>query len=201
MKKNRCGKAAIFTKDEIVKIRRAFNIPHHRCIFELALYTGERMGAIVQLKVDDVYLHPERSVLQDEITFAAHTRKKSGGIRETRQVVIHPELASFLRSYHPPTDGHLFPASPNARVLNNHKHICYNAVYQYWQMKFLELGLDHRGFSCHSTRRWFITNLVQNGINLKTVQSLTGHKNVGILMGYVEDNLKLKQKAIATLSV
>ncbi len=201
MKKNRFGKAAIFTRDEITKIRRAFDIPHHRCIFELALFTGERMGAIVQLKVDDVYLDPERSVLRDVITFSAQTRKaRPGGARETRQVAIHPDLASYLKSYRPHSGGYLFPASPGkAHRMSSNKHIHYNAVYLYWKQKFLELGLDHRGFSCHSTRRWFITQLVQNGIDIKTIQGITGHKNIAVLLGYVEENLGLKQKAIATL--
>ena len=202
MKKDRCGKAAIFTRDEITKIRRAFDIPHHRCIFELALWTGERMGAIVQLRVDDVYLDVERGILQQVITFPAQTRKaRPGGARETRQVSIHPDLASYLTNYRPKQNsGYLFPAYPD-RTVSINKHIHYNAVYLYWKQKFLELGLDHRGFSCHSTRRWFITQLVRNGIDIKTIQSITGHKNIAVLLGYVEESLGLKQRAISTLTV
>ena len=204
MKKDRCGKAAIFTHDEIVKIRRVFTVPHHRCIFELALFTGERMGAIVQLRVTDVYLDASKGILQDVITFPAQTRKaRPGGARETRQVSIHPDLRSYLTSYRPHSNGgYLFPAfSGKANKVSTNNHIHYNAVYLYWQQKFLELGLDHRGFSCHSTRRWFITQLVQNGIDIKTIQSITGHKNIAVLLGYVEENLGLKQRAISTLTV
>ena len=192
MKKDRHGKAAIFTRDEIIKIRKAFaDYSHHRAIFEIALFTGERIGAIIQLKVSDVYQNVNTGKLNPEITFKAATRKNKS---DTRQIIIHPDLASFLSSYTPPESGYLFRGK-------NQGHISYNAVYLFWKQKFLELGLDHRGFSCHSTRRWFITNLVQNGIDLKTVQSLTGHKNISVLLGYVEETLQLKEKAIASLSV
>ena len=192
MKKDRHGKAAIFTREEIVKIRKAMGKDtHHRAIFEIALFTGERIGAVLQLAVSDVYQNVGTRSLQPEITFKAATRKNR---KDTRQTIIHPDLASFLRSYTPPTQGYLFPGKDG-------QHLSYNAVYLYWKQKFLELGLDHRGFSCHSTRRWFITNLVQKGIDIKTVQAITGHKNIAVLLEYVEENWQLKEKAIATLSV
>ena len=202
MKKNRNGKAAIFSADDIKKIRRAFNIPHHRCIFEIALFTGERMGAIVQLTVDDVYRDPVNSIPHDLINFAARTRKaRPGGARQTRQVPIHPDLKSFLESYKPETQGYLFPGRGDKANLSMAHHITYDSVYQYWQQKFSDLGLDHRGFSTHSSRRWLITNLVRNGTDLKTVQTITGHKNVDVLLGYVGVDSQVCRNALAAVTV
>ncbi len=194
MKKNRSGQAAIFKSEDIRKIRKAFTILQHRCIFEIALYTGERMGAIVQLKIDDVYSAP--GLPREMITFRASTRKaRPDGTRETRQVSLHPNLRDFLINYPlPQHTSWLFPGSANKN------HITYDAVYQYWQSKFLELGLDHRGFSTHSSRRWFITNLVRNGIDIKTIQTITGHRNLNVLLGYVNNDPKILKNAIATIS-
>ena len=179
MKKNRFGKAAIFKPDDIKKLRKAFNLSHHRCILEIALYTGERMGAIVQLQVDDVYSAP--GVPREIITFRARTRKaRPDGTRETRQIISHQDLISYLANYEHPVSGWLFPG----RAEN--KHITYDSVYQYWQDKFLELGMDHRGFSCHSTRRWFITELVRSGTHPKVIQKITGHKSLNIVMDYAD---------------
>ena len=201
MKKDRCGKAGIFSKEDIAKIRKAFNIPHHRAIFEIALFTGERMGAITQLKVSDVYRDPNNSIPHDLITFPARTRKaRPGGARETRQVPIHPELKEFLQSYKPELKGYLFPG----RELNNNfasdSHITYDSVYQYWQKTFLKLGIDHKGFSTHSTRRSFITKIVRNGTDLATVMKITGHKNVNVLMGYVGTDDQICKNALAAIS-
>ena len=50
MKNKGYGKAAIFNSRDVEKIRKAFTVSHHRCIFEIALYTGERMGADCTVK-------------------------------------------------------------------------------------------------------------------------------------------------------
>lgn len=190
MKNNRHGKAAIFTADEIVRIRKALgNLTFHRALFEIALLTGERIGAIIQLQVSDVYR--DDGSLQSKITFQANTRKNKDC---TRQVDLHPDLANFLRSYTPPSQGYLFPGRGDS-------HITYNGVYLYWKEIWAKLGLDHRGFSCHSTRRWFITQLVQNGTDIATCRAITGHKNTGILLGYVADNEKRRKNAIASIKI
>lgn len=194
MKRNRHGKAAIFKPHEIKKIRSAFTKSNHRCIFEIALYTGERVGAILKLQVADVF--DVRGRVREMVTFQARNRKGVTGKRRTRQVAVHPELGSFLESFPLPDSVYLFPSPTNPD-----KPITYDSVYQYWQAKFAALGLDHRGFSCHSTRRWFITQLIRNGIDIKTVQQITGHKDLKVLIGYVEADEKINQRAIATLQV
>lgn len=200
MKNQRCGKAAIFSNRDVEKIRKAFTIPYHRCIFEIALYTGERMGAIVQLKVSDVYADPAKRTLRDVINFAARTRKKRpDGSTQTRQVPVHPDLKSFLTNYEPPRDGYLFPSN-NGRVEAAPKHISRRAIDSYWRKQFLKLGLDHRGFSTHSTRRWLITKLARNGVDIKTIQQITGHKNVAVLLEYIEADEKRIRNALATIS-
>ena len=190
MKNNRFGKAAIFTSDEIIKIRKAMgNLTQHRAIFEIALLTGERIGAILQLTVSDVFAND--GSLQSQINFKARTRK---GKSQTRQVEIHPDLASFLRAYTPPKDGYLFPGL-------NDSHITYNAIYLYWKEIFSRCNLAHRGFSCHSTRRWFITQLVANGTDIATVKDITGHKNTGVLLGYVAEDKQRRLNALANIQV
>lgn len=190
MKKNRAGKAAIFKDIDIKKIRKSFTVPRHRAIFEVALYTGERMGAVVQLKVSDVYRAP--GLLQGMITYQSRTRKaRPDGTRETRQVYICRDLANFLRFYQPPKDSEwLFPGRPRDR------HICYDSVYQYWANKFLQLGLDHRGFSTHSTRRWLINSLVRQGVHPKIIQNITGHKNINVVMGYADADPDVVKNAL-----
>ena len=202
MKQNRNGKAAIFKAEDIKKIRKAFNLAHHRCIFEIALFTGERMGAIVQLQVSDVYRDPVESIPHDVITFQARTRKsRPDGTVETRQVPLHPDLKSFLESYKPNSEGYLFPGRQTKTNLSVAKHITYDSVYQYWQQKFSDLGIDHKGFSTHSSRRWLITNLVRNGTDLKTVQTITGHKNVNVLLGYAGADSQVCRNALAAVTV
>ena len=202
MKQNRHGKAGIFTSDDIKKIRKGLKRSHHRCIFEIALYTGERMGAIVQLTVDDVYRDALKSIPHEMITFKARTRKaRPDGTRETRQVPIHPDLKNYLEFYQPRLDGFMFPGRETKANGSVDQHITYDAVYKYWNNLFSDLGIDYRGYSTHSSRRWLITNLVHNGTDLKTVQTITGHKNLDNLMGYVGADSQMCKTALATVTV
>jgi len=199
MKNQGSGKAAIFKSSDIIKIRRSFN-QRHRCIFEIALFTGERMGAVVQLKVSDVYADPINSIPHDKITFPARTRKaRPDGSRQTRQIAIHPELAEHLKNYKPPREGYLF-FTPNQKQ-EGHNHITRRAIDKYWREQFLKLGMDKKGYSTHSPRRWLITQLASNGIAIKKIQQITGHKNLNVLLGYIEASEEELKSAIATVRI
>ena len=79
------------------------------------------------------------------------------------------------------------------------KHISRQAVDKYWRRQFIKLNLDHKGFSTHSCRRWLITQLAHNGIDVKTIQQITGHKSINVLLEYVEADEKRISNALATV--
>ncbi|MCU0534226.1 MAG: hypothetical protein MUD14_10065 [Hydrococcus sp. Prado102] len=107
----RHGQAEILSARDIQKIKRALVSPSHQLMFAIALHTAERWGAIRQLKVEDVYADPVRSVPHKLVTFRASTRKAApDGSRATRQVFVNGDLAFSLRAYRPPTRGYLFPS-------------------------------------------------------------------------------------------
>ncbi len=77
MKNNGHGKAEILENLDFEKIYNAFSLKHHKLIWQILRYTGERISAVLQLKVSDVYLDAEESIPHKEITFKASTRKAS----------------------------------------------------------------------------------------------------------------------------
>jgi integrase/recombinase XerD len=190
MKNKGAGKAAIWTADIIRKMRSRLKSPAQRLIFEISLFTGERMGAITQLQVDDVY--DSRGEVKDEITFTASTRKASKhGKAHTRQVAVHPDLRFYLNAYTPDSTGFLFKS-------NSVKgHISLRAVDKYWRAIFDELGLS--GFSTHSSRRWVINSLRSAGIEIVTIAE-TMNMNVNTVRHYLDHNPIECKRAIATLT-
>ncbi len=190
MKNARKGKAAIWDSNVIKKMRSRLISPQQRLIFEISLFTGERMGAITQLKVSDCYKN--RRVL-DTITFAHNTRKSTKhGEAATRQVAVHPDLKYHLERYTPPTKGWLFPSRSLAG------HITTSAVDKYWRSIFADFGLS--GYSTHSSRRWVINQLRKSGISIVTIAETMG-MNIATVRLYLDNDPSECKRAIATLSV
>ncbi|MEB3338966.1 MAG: tyrosine-type recombinase/integrase [Leptolyngbyaceae bacterium] len=186
-KKNRYGKSTPINELIYRKIRGKCSREDHQLFVDLAFYTGERVGAIVQLQVRDIYVDPERRKLQEQITYRASTRKDG----QTRQVPIHPQLAARLKAFNPPQSGWLFPGRlPGC-------HLGVRAIDRMIRRKLEALGLENDGFSTHGFRRGFITDLYNNGTDINLIASLTGHRSLQVVRGYIEISEEQRRNAIA----
>lgn len=193
MKNNRKGKANCWTKNVIKKLRsRLANNLQQRLIFEISLWTGERMGAIVQLQVSDVY-GSDGKVLET-ITFGSATRKSSKhGRAQTRQIFIHDDLRDHLRAYTPPTHGYLFPSERSVSG-----HITTRAVDKLWRSILADYG--YQGYSTHSSRRWVINSLRQAGIEIVNIAEAMAI-DIATVRRYLDTDPVACRNAILTLSV
>ncbi|GBG20352.1 integrase family protein [Nostoc commune NIES-4072] len=77
MKNNRNGQASVFTLAEYSKVRSKIQSQKYKLLLDLAWFTGERWGALIQMKITDLY-DTEGNPLK-VITFRARTRKAVGG--------------------------------------------------------------------------------------------------------------------------
>jgi integrase/recombinase XerD len=141
---------------------------HQRAILDIAYYTGERWGAILQLHVADVFdgFGKPRPV----IVFRRNTTKT----RETREVPVHPDLAVAL--------GGLVVGGLEQPLFS----VGISAADKYFRRAIAKAGLSHLGYSTYSTRRGFITQLSRKGISVRVIQKLTGHKSLANLQRYIE---------------
>ena len=99
MKNNRHGQAAIISDNDYSKIRKQIRSKKYKLLLDLAWFTGERWGALVKLKVADIY---NSGTVRNHITFKASTRKASpDGKRQTRQLIVHSTLVEILQGYKP----------------------------------------------------------------------------------------------------
>ena len=194
MKVNGHGQGAIISDADYQKIRKMARSKKYRLLFDIARYTGERWGAIVQLSVSDVYNEDWQP--RFNITFRANTRKASPtGKRVTRQVPAHPSLRELLEAYR--TDAAscwLFPSR-----VDFSSHITLRAADLMFRAAVEAAGLQHKGYSTYSTRRTFITRLWEQGVDLHTIQLLTGHSDTKSLVRYIEADPERIKKAIALL--
>lgn len=185
----------MLTESDVLKIRRQLANRQHRLFWDIARFTGERWGAICQLQVEDVYQNAYRSKPHADITFRAVTRKAApDGTHATRQVPLHPMLKEILEAYNPELDAYLFPSRQRPA-----RPITFSAADKMFRAALFRAGIDHKGISTHSTRRTFITHLYQKGCDLKTLQKITGHRDLKSLMEYIDVSSDQVSAAIALL--
>lgn len=184
MKINRNGQAEALTKQEFSKVLSNLANPH-RSIFALCWYTLERAGAICRLRVEHVF---DQGRPKSTILIPAGIRKD----RVTREVPMHKELRGLLQQYPVPGEGYLFPAAllPGDPMPFD--------TYQKALRRVLErLGMV--GYSTHSCRRGAITELARQGVHVRHIQTLSGHKSLASLQRYIEVSPAERERAIALL--
>lgn len=193
MKNNRNGQAAVLTDADYSKIRKQIRSQKYKLLLDLAWYTGERWGALVKLKLLDVYNLD--GTPSEYINFRARTRKATpNGKRQTRQVPVHDTLAELLAAYKPePGSVWLFPSRDGDGAMG------LRAADQILRTSVERAGLTAKGISTHSTRRSFITRLANRGVSLATIKKATGHTDLKVLSRYIEVSDEDVKHAIATL--
>lgn len=193
MKINRQGQACTLSDSDYSKIRKQIKSKKYKLLLDLAWYTGERWGALVQLRVEDCY-NPNGSP-RDYINFPARIRKASpDGKRQTRQVFVHTVLRESLSNYKSESSSPWLFADRTGD-----KPITLRWADMILRAAVEKAGLAAKGVSTHSTRRSFITKLHRNGTDLYTIKKITGHKDFKALERYVEIDSDRVKGAIAAL--
>lgn len=188
MKINRHGKAEALSKEEFFRVLNDIPAPIHRAIFAMCWYTTERPITVLRLHVTDVM---SRDKLRSAIVFSGSTRKDG----KTREVPIHAKLASELKRYlqqRQSDSDWLFPAFEDGD-----RHLPRDTYSKYLARTFSRLEMA--GFTSYSTRRGSLTHLARTGINLRTIQAVSGHSSLASLQRYLEVSLAEVEATIAVL--
>ncbi|MEH1959857.1 MAG: tyrosine-type recombinase/integrase [Nostoc sp.] len=189
---NRCGKAATITPAEYLKIRKQIKTDKYKLLWDLAWYTGERWGAIIQLKVADVYSSSGKP--KDLLIFKSIIRKhRPDGTAENTEIPVHEALGESLQRFEPSESIWLFPSRCGE------KPIGWRNAYDILKRATENAGLSSRGISTHTTRRSLVNRLRRSGISKEIIRTLTGHRDNKGLDPYYEIEIDEKRGAIATL--
>lgn len=181
MKLDGHGQAKILTPDEIHRLfADGFQTERDRALFGICLYTGCRISEALALTPDDV--------AGDSITFRkANTKGKTG----TRQVPISPQLQVLLKNYSS-AKRYLFPGRHGLGKMSR------GAAHEILGEACDRVGL--KGVSTHSFRRTALTKMHNEGIPLRVIQRVSGHKTLQALQRYLEVGEEQVESAIAALT-
>ncbi len=190
MKIDRHGKANILSQQEIqLLFSEGLQTSRDRAIFGICLYTACRIRECCTLRTTDVY--ERKSIIYPEITFRKGDTK---GKLATRAIPVIEELRILLLNYYPsPRSWFLFPG------LDGTGHIHQDSAARVLRKACQRVGI--RGVSTHSFRRTALTQMSNEGIPLRIIQEVSGHRNLEQLQKYLEVKPEQVRGAVSALSM
>jgi site-specific recombinase XerD len=151
----------VLSKGEIKKLLVMERNPKHRLLLTLVYSSGLRVGEVVTLKKEHIDL--SRKVVYI----------KSGKGRKDRCTVLSEKAALFLSEYYDSygIETWLFPGQPANR------HLSIRSAQRIFEKAALHAGIIKKT-SIHGLRHTFATHLLENGTDIRYIQSLLGHSSL-----------------------
>jgi site-specific recombinase XerD len=163
----------VLSREEVTRLLAAAQRVRSKAILTLAYAAGLRVSEIVHLKVSDI----------DSRRMLIHVRCGKG--QKDRLVMLSPRLLELLRAYwrrFMPRDW-LFPGQKPGEPLTTRavEHLCEKAG--------LRAKLGKR-ISPHTLRHSFATHLLEDGVDVRTIQALLGHRSLATTAKYLNVSAK-----------
>lgn len=152
-------------------------------LFELCMATAARWGEISQIQWDHVNLPAGELVLPKEITKT----------NEPRTIPLNSRAKQILAS-RPRTSKYVFPRRDGLAPMRYY----YDYLAAICRKIGLPFGRD-RGFVLHHTRHTSITRLLEAGVDIATVQLISGHSDRTVAMNYAHSSKARTREAVEKL--
>ena len=163
----------ILSQEEVALLIDSALIPFHRVVLMTLYATGVRREELVRLKVSDI----------DSQRMVVHVHGKG---RKDRDVMLSPVLLAVLREHwrglRRKSTEWLFPGG--TRHTGDH-HLSPQAVWHACHQAARRAGLLHKKLHPHTLRHCFATHLLEAGADLRTIQLLLGHHDLGETSRYL----------------
>jgi len=165
----------VLSREEIRKIIVSIKNPKHKLIISLAYGAGLRISEVVNLKVKDVNL--------EELTI--HLKDAKG--KKDRITIIPEKIKIGLQNL-------ITGKNPNDYVFESERggKLTERTAQKIFKGALRKAGIK-KDATFHSLRHSFATHLLENGVDVRYVQELLGHRNIRTTQVYTQvTNPKLK---------
>jgi site-specific recombinase XerD len=151
----------VMSGEEVRRLFEAAPSLRDRALFETAYATGMRLGEVTGLRISDI--DSARMVI----------RVDQGKGRKDRYVMLSASLLETLRGYwrQARPKQYLFPGD------GGQKPLCHSAAQKAFTRAKRRAGIT-KPVSFHTLRHSFATHLLEDGVNVRTIQSLLGHRSL-----------------------
>ena len=181
------GKAKALNEKELRRvIQHQIGTKHgirNIALLHISFFIGLRAKEMASLRINDVVDANDK--LRDQIVLR---RDMTKGKKQRTAYLANSKLRKSLQEYldfRKNVENSYFYNGPLFRSQINGK-FSPNSLQQLFSRMYLAVGLD--GASSHSGRRSFATRLLEQGVNIKSVQTLLGHSSITTTSIYAEDN-------------
>ncbi len=153
---------------DVRKIIGAIKEIRDRALILVLLRTGMRIGELLSVKMTDLDVHERKIHIYEG-------EKNCLG----RVVYLSDDALMALKMWLSKRDTskeYLFPGLRNG--------LCYTAARTIFTRYLRETGLQHKGYTIHSLRHTFASELLNAGMRLECLQVLMGHHDIEITRRY-----------------
>lgn len=154
------------SREEINAIIDSIGNPKHKAEIALLYSSGLRVSELCRLHCGDIcaskkYIYVSRS----------KNRCDRRAVLSEKALAI---LAAYIRSAYPGAsrESWLFPGQKDG------SHINTQSVYLVLKNHLAAIGLDGKGFTCHSLRHAFGLHLYESGLDIIAIKEAMGHKSL-----------------------
>ena len=158
----------------------------NKAMLLLTHLAGMRVGEVAALRVADV-LDADGNV-RNEIRLQAHQTKGNEGRTVFLNERLQKEIALYARTLRSKA-----PASPFF-VTQKRTGFSANSLTQHFIIQYKRAGLD--GATSHSGRRTFLTSLASQGVSVRVLAALAGHKSIQTTQRYIDVNDNMLRNAV-----
>ena len=169
------GKTSVLSADEMRALFDSIDTTkliglRDRALIALMGYTFARVGAVIQMKVEDYYMQNRRGWVR--------LHEKGGKVNE---LPCHHKLEEFLEEWLRATGLTAEPAAPLFTTLRHGKltgrrMMAQAEIFRMVRRRAAAAGIATK-ISCHSFRATGITVYLQNGGKLEVAQQMAGHES------------------------
>ena len=155
--------------DDLKQLLAVIDNDRDQALILLLLHTGMRIGELLNTKVTDIILS-ERKIM-------IHIGEKNF---EGRVVYYSHDASNALRQW-------LSIRKPNKEYLfygTTRDDLSYVQAWRIMHDYLENAGLDHKGYSLHSLRHTFATNMLNAGLRLEVLQQILGHRCIEMTLRY-----------------
>ncbi len=155
----------VLTKDEVVKLIEATDTIKSRLMISFLYSTGLRVSEIVNLKFDEINLADK----------TGWVRKGKGS--KDRLFMMSESLCEDLKEYFN------YKGKGNKYVFSKEKPLTTRNIQKIIQGTSLRAGINKR-VTPHTLRHSFATHLLEQGTDIRTIQTMLGHSSLSTTQVY-----------------